>query len=447
VSSLLDSLLAKIASLEAAQTLEAAKAAAVSTVNASYSKYNQSAYTTNYSSLTSAKNTGISNINNATSVSGVITAQDAALTAMAAVKSDAVLLGEAKMVAVNTLSGYIPRGMTSSAYSSAYNATGKTQISDYRTAGIITINAATAISSVNDCLAQYKGYIDDVKTITEINAAALAAAKTSAKADLSAYGSISIYRPAQQSEFTAAKNTGSKNIDDATTINGVNTALAAAKSAIAEIDTDAQLTAAELATAKTNAKIAINGLKVKENYTQTGWALVTAKMSSWCAYVDACTAIDAITNQTTGAVKKATDDINTVPTADEDSVATAKSIVEHGTYTAPQASAGDAGALKTWLVECIKNLTGMNLTGITAASGDITVPWLIVHGRDDETVPASEAERLSSLAGPNAELLILDGVNHSFGGKHPLTEMTPTLESVTRETVSFFAQHLAHREV
>ena len=90
---------------------------------------------------------------------------------------------------------------------------------------------------------------------------------------------------------------------------------------------------------------------------------------------------------------------------------------------------------------------GETRLNIASAAGDITVPWLIVHGRDDETVPVSEAERLSSLAGHNAELLILDGVNHSFGGKHPLTEMTPTLESVTRETVSFFAQHLARREV
>ena len=73
----------------------------------------------------------------------------------------------------------------------------------------------------------------------------------------------------------------------------------------------------------------------------------------------------------------------------------------------------------------------------------VRVPWLIVHGSDDETVPFSEAERLASIAGANAELLVLDGVNHSFGGKHPLGEITPTLESITRRTVEFFAKSLS----
>lgn len=79
---------------------------------------------------------------------------------------------------------------------------------------------------------------------------------------------------------------------------------------------------------------------------------------------------------------------------------------------------------------------------IAASAAQIKAPWLIAHGAEDESVPVSEGERLSSLAGDSGEFLRLDGVNHSFGGKHPLEQMTPTLESVTRTTVAFFSKHL-----
>ena len=85
---------------------------------------------------------------------------------------------------------------------------------------------------------------------------------------------------------------------------------------------------------------------------------------------------------------------------------------------------------------------GHNRLNIAAAAAQVRAPWLIVHGSEDESVPVAEGERLSSLSGTNSELLKLEGVNHSFGGKHPLVEMTQTLQSVTKETVDFFAQHL-----
>lgn len=90
---------------------------------------------------------------------------------------------------------------------------------------------------------------------------------------------------------------------------------------------------------------------------------------------------------------------------------------------------------------------GESRLNIAAAASQIAVPWLIIHGSDDETVPVGESQRLGSLAGPKAELLVLDAVNHSFGGKHPLPEVTPTLESVTRTTLEFFVKSLAHAAV
>ena len=83
---------------------------------------------------------------------------------------------------------------------------------------------------------------------------------------------------------------------------------------------------------------------------------------------------------------------------------------------------------------------------IARAASEIRSPWLIIHGTDDETVNVSEAESIANLSGANATLRELDGVNHSFGGKHPLAEVTPTLESVTGETVEFFSRNLTARE-
>jgi alpha-beta hydrolase superfamily lysophospholipase len=108
------------------------------------------------------------------------------------------------------------------------------------------------------------------------------------------------------------------------------------------------------------------------------------------------------------------------------------------------ARTGDVIPLSVEILHEVEEFGGSRLN-IAAAAADIDVPWLIVHGTDDESVPVGEAERLSSLAGSKSEILLLEGVNHSFGGKHPLPEVTPTLDSVTRTTVDFFAKHLAKR--
>jgi alpha-beta hydrolase superfamily lysophospholipase len=103
---------------------------------------------------------------------------------------------------------------------------------------------------------------------------------------------------------------------------------------------------------------------------------------------------------------------------------------------------GDVIPLDVGILEQVEEL-GTTALNIPAAAERIRAPWLIVHGSEDETVPVHEAENLKSVAHTNATLRILEKVNHSFGGKHPLAEVTPALESVTRETVEFFRQNLA----
>jgi len=85
---------------------------------------------------------------------------------------------------------------------------------------------------------------------------------------------------------------------------------------------------------------------------------------------------------------------------------------------------------------------GDTILNIPFAASRIKVPWLILHGSEDETVPFAEAERLSSLSEPSSTLRIVEGANHSLGGKHPLVEVTPMLAMVTRETVDFFAANM-----
>jgi alpha-beta hydrolase superfamily lysophospholipase len=115
---------------------------------------------------------------------------------------------------------------------------------------------------------------------------------------------------------------------------------------------------------------------------------------------------------------------------------------ERGYIDVPNARTGDVIPLSLDVLNQVEEL-GDTTLNIPAAAARIRAPWLIVHGSSDETVPVDEARHLASISHSNASLRILDGVNHSFGGKHPLPEVTPTLNSVTRETVEFFKQNLA----
>jgi len=80
---------------------------------------------------------------------------------------------------------------------------------------------------------------------------------------------------------------------------------------------------------------------------------------------------------------------------------------------------------------------------IEAAAARLEIPWLVVHGQEDETVPVSEAERLARAAESRAELLLIEGTGHTFGAAHPWAGPTPALERVFDSTVRFLGTHLA----
>jgi dienelactone hydrolase len=78
---------------------------------------------------------------------------------------------------------------------------------------------------------------------------------------------------------------------------------------------------------------------------------------------------------------------------------------------------------------------------IEAAAARLGVPWLIVHGTDDEAVALAEGQRLAAAA-PGARLLAVEGAGHTFGAVHPWRGPTPALERVEDATLAFFAETL-----
>jgi dienelactone hydrolase len=74
---------------------------------------------------------------------------------------------------------------------------------------------------------------------------------------------------------------------------------------------------------------------------------------------------------------------------------------------------------------------------IEAAAARIEVPWLLLHGDADETVPVAEATRLIERAGgrPGFEGRLIEGAGHTFGAVHPFAGMTEALEAVFDGTV------------
>ncbi|MCC9137452.1 alpha/beta hydrolase family protein [Pontibacter silvestris] len=69
-------------------------------------------------------------------------------------------------------------------------------------------------------------------------------------------------------------------------------------------------------------------------------------------------------------------------------------------------------------------------------------PLLVLHGEQDETVPAQVAKDLKSWK-PDAELHLLPEANHSFGGKHPYEENTlpEAARNAADFTINFFQRY------
>jgi alpha-beta hydrolase superfamily lysophospholipase len=101
---------------------------------------------------------------------------------------------------------------------------------------------------------------------------------------------------------------------------------------------------------------------------------------------------------------------------------------------------GQVMRLGTALLDDVE-LHGKNKLSIEGAAAKLKVPWLIIHGTADETVPSTEGVHLHSVSKGISTLRLIEGAGHAFGAQHPLNEMPPVLEKVVRETVNFFVRN------
>jgi uncharacterized protein len=80
---------------------------------------------------------------------------------------------------------------------------------------------------------------------------------------------------------------------------------------------------------------------------------------------------------------------------------------------------------------------------IEAAARRIGVPWLLIHGTEDESVRFAEAQRLEAASRrPDTRLLPVIGAGHTFGAVHPWRSTTPELDTVFDATLAWLTTHL-----
>jgi dienelactone hydrolase len=119
---------------------------------------------------------------------------------------------------------------------------------------------------------------------------------------------------------------------------------------------------------------------------------------------------------------------------------------ESGEMEVVNARTGQRLQLTTEILDDVER-NAVGSLDILGAATRVAVPWLIVHGTEDETVSHKEAEALraaSTLAA--TRLLSVDGAGHTFGAGHPWDSKlhdTPALRRVFDMTLAWFAAHLA----
>jgi dienelactone hydrolase len=80
---------------------------------------------------------------------------------------------------------------------------------------------------------------------------------------------------------------------------------------------------------------------------------------------------------------------------------------------------------------------------ILAAARRVSIPWLIVHGTEDETVPLDDGLALKRASGARrTEMLQVPGGSHTFGVSHPWAGPTPLFDQVLDRTTAFFSASL-----
>ena len=81
---------------------------------------------------------------------------------------------------------------------------------------------------------------------------------------------------------------------------------------------------------------------------------------------------------------------------------------------------------------------------VLKAASRLSVPYLVIHGTDDESVSVADGVRLAE-AGPSAttRLQLIEGGGHTFGAVHPFQGTTEHLTQAVELTAGWFSENLA----
>lgn len=272
-----------------ATLLAEAKTAATDQLNSEYAKYKATDYTNaNYELLTEKYNAGLSAIGGARTVDAVETALETAVAEMAAIKTNAQILADAKAAAKQAVNEAF------AAYNEQdYTVDNWSVLVKVKDDGLAAIEAAAK----SDVAAEAGEAAIAAMAAVKNNATLLAEAKATAKSELETE-----YKKYKKTDYTAnwsqlesAYNSGLTAIENAATIELAQAAKEEAVTAMAAVKNDATL----LAEAKTAAKSELGTEKAK--YSQSDYTINWSVLEQ--AYNDGLTAIDA--SKTTSAVDTA----------------------------------------------------------------------------------------------------------------------------------------------
>ncbi len=94
-------------------------------------------------------------------------------------------------------------------------------------------------------------------------------------------------------------------------------------------------------------------------------------------------------------------------------------------------------------LDMLQDIEDKGVDRIVRAAERVAIPWLIVHGDEDESVSPDEARRLyDAVNKETAELNIIAGGGHTFGARHPWAGYTVQLEQAMDRTVGWFSRHI-----
>ena len=249
--------------LTAVEELAVAKTVAISVINSTYESYVQSDYReVEWTKLTVAKETAITAINNATSLSNVESAETSGLDAM-----DKILTVLEELEAAKTTANSVISNAYGSYVQSDYSETGWTKLTAAKESAITEITSTTSLSVVDSAKTSGLDAMDAVLTAVE----ELAAAKTAALAEInSTYLSYETddYSVTAWADLAEEKTKAISAINNAASLNEVDSAKTGGLSAMDKVLTVTEELA--LAEARTVALAEISN--AYESYIQSDYS-------------------------------------------------------------------------------------------------------------------------------------------------------------------------------